>query len=336
VSNLTGFGKPETYPFLAIACLAAVAVLLSACAGAPTPQSVRAREELIPPGAVKMTPGQDPSPPILHSDEWEQPVPLEGEVNTAGAEDSPFILPDGTTMYFFFTPDVTVPAEEQVLDGVTGIYVSLRGEDGWGVPERLVLQQPGRLALDGCPFVRGSTLWFCSAREGYTGVNHFTAQLVDGAWRNWGYAGKSLPEADQVGELHITADGGELYFHAEVEGGRGGYDLWVSRRQANGWGAPQHIETVNTAETEGWPFLTQDGNELWFTRFHMGSPAILRATRTDSGWSSPELIVSQFAGEPTLDDRGNIYFVHHFYRGGQMIEADIYVAYRREPGAGSK
>ncbi len=43
----------------------------------------------------------------------------------------------------------------------------------------------------------------------------------------------------------------------------------------------------------------------------------------------PELIVSQFAGEPTLDDAGNLYFVHHYFEHGQMIEADIYVAYRK-------
>ena len=35
------------------------------------------------------------------------------------------------------------------------------------------------------------------------------------------------------------------------------------------------------------------------------------------------------ATEPTLDDAGNLYFVHHFYENGAMIEADIYVAVRR-------
>jgi len=30
-----------------------------------------------------------------------------------------------------------------------------------------------------------------------------------------------------------------------------------------------------------------------------------------------------------LDSNGNIYFVHHFYKNGEMIEADIYVAYRK-------
>jgi len=41
------------------------------------------------------------------------------------------------------------------------------------------------------------------------------------------------------------------------------------------------------------------------------------------------LILSQFAGEPSLDREGNIYFVHHYFEDGKMIEADIYVAYRK-------
>ena len=61
----------------------------------------------------------------------------------------------------------------------------------------------------------------------------------------------------------------------------------------------------------------------------MGSPALYRSIKIDGEWSTPELIVSQFAGEPTLDDSGNLYFVHHYYRDSTMIEADIYVAYKK-------
>ncbi|HOK38716.1 MAG TPA: hypothetical protein P5538_03695 [Bacteroidales bacterium] len=46
-------------------------------------------------------------------------------------------------------------------------------------------------------------------------------------------------------------------------------------------------------------------------------------------WQEPELIVSQFAGEPTLDDAGNLYFVHHYFENNIMIEADIYVAFKK-------
>ena len=61
----------------------------------------------------------------------------------------------------------------------------------------------------------------------------------------------------------------------------------------------------------------------------MGTPAIFRSEQANGVWGEPELIVSQFAAEPTLDDAGNLYFVHHFFEDGMMMEADIYVAYRK-------
>ena len=62
------------------------------------------RESKIPEEAVKVKPEEDGFPPILHSHEYEEPVPMPGPINTAGGEDSPFITPDGNSFYFFFTP----------------------------------------------------------------------------------------------------------------------------------------------------------------------------------------------------------------------------------------
>ena len=90
-----------------------------------------------------------------------------------------------------------------------------------------------------------------------------------------------------------------------------------------------NIEAVNTPENEGWPFVTQDGNELWFTRTYLGTPAIFRSKRVNGEWQEPELIISQFAAEPSLDNEGNVYFTHHFFKDGVMLEADYYVAYRK-------
>jgi hypothetical protein len=284
----------------------------------------------IPQAAVKATPEGDPFPPIMHSDEWNQPVPLSQAINTPGGEDSAFVTPDGNTLYFFFTPNVTVPVEKQVIDGVTGIYVSRKQDGSWGKAERVVLQDSGKLALDGAEFVQGNTMWFASVREGYTGVNLFTAEFKDGKWTNWQYVGDKLMKEYQVGEMHIIADGNEMDFHSGRAGTKGGFDIWVTRKVGGEWQEPENMAVVNTQEDEGWPFISQDGNELWFTRTYLGSPAIFRSLKTGGIWSEPQLIISQFAGEPSLDNDGNIYFTHHFFNdAGQMIEADIYVAYKK-------
>jgi len=250
--------------------------------------------------------------------------------STRRAVKTPFGTPDGNTLFFFFTPNVTVPVEKQLLDGVTGIWVSRKQDGVWRKAERVVLQDAGKLALDGAEFVQGNTMWFASAREGYSGVNLFTAEFNDDKWMNWLYVGDKLMKEYKVGEMHLTADGNEMYFHSDRTGTRGGLDIWVTRMIGGEWQEPKNVAAVNSADNEGWPFITQDGNELWFTRTYMGSPGIYRSLKTSCGWSEPQLIISQFAGEPSLDNAGNIYFTHHFFNNAsQMIEADIYVAYKK-------
>lgn len=282
------------------------------------------REDLIPAGAVKVLPETDEHPPALLSDEYQDPVPLPGEVNTAGGEDAPFISEDGNTLYFFFTPDVNIPAEKQVMDGVTGIYASNKIDGLWSEPERLILQDPGRLALDGCPYVRDDVIWFCSAREGYDGLQWFTAERVNGIWQNWHPVG--FDPGYQVGELHISADGRELYFASDRPGGKGQLDIWVSVYKDGAWQPPVNLAAVNTDSSEGWPALSPDGDELWFTR----NFGIWRSRKVNGEWMPPEQIVANLAGEPSIDRDGNLYFVHHYFRGDKMIEADIYVAYKKK------
>ena len=157
----------------------------------------------------------------------------------------------------------------------------------------------------------------------------WTAELKDGRWANWENVGKKLNADYEIGELHITADGNEMYFHSSRTGGKGNLDIWVTRKLNGEWQEPENVEVINTPENEGWPFITQDGSELWFLRTYMGSPGIFRSKKINGGWGEPELIISQFAAEPSLDSAGNVYFTHHFYKDGKMIEADIYVAYRK-------
>ena len=308
-----------------------VCTLLSAC-GSPEvyPAEFVDRLDAIPDTAVKMTPADDPHPPQLHSPDFYEPAPLPGPINTAGAEDSPFITPDGSVLYFFFSPAIAQPPEEELVGGIAGIYRSKHGASGWSQPERVRLIQPDELALDGCPFFQDGMLWFCSARKGnFRGVDFWTARQEGDAFTDLHNAGEQLNEAYQIGEMHISPDGRDLYFHSNGPGGAGGVDLWVSHRDDDNWSSPVNLATLNTAGDEGWPFISSSGQELWFTRMYQGTPAIYRSTLTQGEWGPPELIVSQFAGEPTLDDAGNLYFVHHYMIDGELAEADLYIASAR-------
>jgi hypothetical protein len=308
-------------------CFFALLLFMPAC-GSNAPTAVPTpvdRLSAIPADAVKITPEMDVYPVKSESDEYTDPVPLPAPLNTRGAEDSAFVMPDGKTIYIWFTPSPAIPVEKQLFDGVTGIYVFHQTSGVWSEAERVVLQDAGKLALDGCEFVLENKMWFCSAREGYDGLHWFTAEFLNGKWQNWQNA--NFPAEYEVGELHITADGKELYFHSPRAGGLGGLDIWVSQNVNGEWQEPVNLQIVNSTYSDGWPFITQDGSELWFTR-SVGAPELWRSKKVNGQWSEPQKMFAPFAGEASLDNHGNVYFTHHFFKDNVMLEADIYIAHR--------
>ena len=276
----------------------------------------------------KWTIQTDTHDPVLSasfSNFFYNPEPLGSTINTAGAEDSPFITPDGNNLYFFFTPDMNLEPQQQVLDRVTGIYWSKKVEDNWTEPERVWLYDD--LSLDGAETILGNTMWFASVRAGVAReIDIFTAELVNGVWSNWTNVGEPLNVAYEVGELHVSANGNQIYFHSERAGGKGKMDIWVTSKVNGEWQTPENVAGINTADDEGWPYLSEDGDELWFYRNY----AVYRSVKIDGQWQMPEVVVSSLAGEPTLDSQGNLYFVHHYSdAAGKLWEADIYVCRRR-------
>lgn len=295
----------------------------------------KSREESIPDDAIKYTPDMDVYPPIVHDENWTDPVPMSGPINTAGGEDAGFITPDGTDFFFFFTPDVTVPENEQVTDGVTGIWWSQKSGNSWTEPTRVILSET--LALDGAPFYQNNTLWFASFRAGNYKEDGdiWTATYENGDWTDIENAGKTLNEDYNVGEIHLTSDGETMYFHRESYPGSGEYDLFTLSKTDDTWSEPVRIDDpISTDMSDSRPFVTADEHELWFTRpstkGYVG-PAVFRSEKNENGsWGEPVEVVSNFAAEPTLDAEGNLYFVHHFFdEEMNMIEADMYVAYRK-------
>jgi Tol biopolymer transport system component len=284
------------------------------------------RMSRIPADAVKMTPLTDAAPPKSLTDDYADPVPVPGLVNTAGAEDSAFVMPNGNTLYFFFCPDVRVPVDQQVQDKTVGIYVSHLVNGSWSEPQRVILQDSDKLAMDGAEFVQDNVMFFASTREGYTGIHWFRAEYVDGKWQNWSNEDEELKTSEyQTRELHISPDGNELYFHSTRNGGKGGLDIWISRKENGEWAEPLNVAAVNSQGDEGWPALSPDGSELWFSRDY----AVWRSVKLDGAWQTPIKMFSTLCGEPSVDSSGNVYFTHHFFANNTMIEADIYVAYKK-------
>jgi outer membrane protein OmpA-like peptidoglycan-associated protein len=59
----------------------------------------------------------------------------------------------------------------------------------------------------------------------------------------------------------ISFDGYVLYFSSDMEGGKGGMDIYMSKKDSSGsWGAPINLgDKINTAGNEVFPFVSSDG-----------------------------------------------------------------------------
>ncbi len=291
--------------------------------------------DTVPPGAVKVTPATDQHPPLLEpafQAMFEDPVPLGAPINLAGAEDSPYITADGQNLYFWYTPDPQVPVQDQLVDGATGIYWSMWNGSQWSTPRRVFLNYHDELALDGCETVYGNTMWFCSVRAGNSReIDVWTAEFDGTHWVDWSNAGARLNLEIGLGELHVSNGGNTITYHSDLPaGGVGAMDIWTTTHDGTDWGDPVNLTPVNTTINEGWPWVSEDQTEMYFTT-GAGAPEIWRSVKVGGVWQAPEKVLGPFAGEPTLDDSGDLYFVHHFWDDAtnSMLEADIYVARRK-------
>lgn len=104
---------------------------------------------------------------------------------------------------------------------------------------------------------------------------------------------KKINFAYYQNHAYISKDGKTLYFTSEAQGGVGGVDIYKSQKVSDGvWGKPENLGTnINTVYDEDAPFLSDDGNTLYFaSRGHpgYGNYDIYKSTLVDGKWSKPE------------------------------------------------
>jgi peptidoglycan-associated lipoprotein len=95
-----------------------------------------------------------------------------------------------------------------------------------------------------------------------------------------------------VAQPAISPDDQTLYFVSNMEGGQGGYDIWMSRwdKTNKKWNEPINLgPKVNTEEDEMFPFMAYDGTLYFASRGHigMGGLDIFKTKMTGSSWDEP-------------------------------------------------
>lgn len=135
-----------------------------------------------------------------------------------------------------------------------------------------------------------------------------------------------------------------LAFHSKRSGGAGQSDIWLSRREGNGWGEPVNAGPgVNTEFNEVDGRLSPDGSTLVFVRgggedmWKANSSRIHIARFEDGRWSAAEPLPSHVSPPDTIE-LGAVLSRHgrHLYfssnRQGGHGRYDLYRSERTEAG----
>ena len=102
---------------------------------------------------------------------------------------------------------------------------------------------------------------------------------------------KSINSSFFDGAPTMTADGNTMYFVSDRKGEKWRSDIYVVHKNGKKWGEAQVLpETINTAGNETTPYITPDGQYLFFSsdgHLGMGGYDIYVSQNLGSTWSTP-------------------------------------------------
>jgi len=203
---------------------------------------------------------------------WQAPeiAPFSGGRSSDGY---PAVSPDGRRL-FFASDRVSSRAGSRPGDGSAGedrgdfdLWVVERVGDGWGEPRRLG-PEINTGADELAPAVTADgTLYFVSDRPGGAGgLDLYRARPAGEGYGTAEPLGAPVASAGDERDLWIAPDGALLLFSSRgLPGGLGSDDLWVSRRQGEGWSTPRNLGApVSSPASDTSPWLSGDGATLYF------------------------------------------------------------------------
>lgn len=283
---------------------------------------------------------------------FDAPVKIAAPVSTDGWEDSGYVTPDGTTLYFTYLRIDPVTFLEQGIVRVTGplrpgwpttppfdvfgaeIYRSRLVAGAWTEPEHLgpAINLPQGLEGDQWVSEDGNRILFSDGSPSLPDRPEqglYYAERVNGVWtkpvlaRSAGFPFVALDE-----NPHLTRDEQTLFFESSRPGGFGLQDIWVSRKSNGVWGAPENLgPTVNTAAVEGSPF-SLDGAELYWDDKGGGRGISWAARGSDGKYGAATVVLPGVFGDPSVTLTGDLFVI-----GGRVttdgFDADVYRATRR-------
>ena len=190
------------------------------------------------------------------------PVNLGININSNADEYLPALSADGSILIFTRSENVKGVRNED-------FYISYNDTDQWQFANNLgepINTQKNEGAQ--CITADGKTLYFtaCSRNDSYGRCDIYQSDFVNEKWTNPVNLGPNINTESWESQPAISSDGRQLFFVSNRPGGRGGKDIWVSYKNANGvWMEAKNIgDKINTSKDDISPFLHWDNQTLYF------------------------------------------------------------------------
>ncbi len=183
-------------------------------------------------------------------------------------------------------------ADEQTIVYITSqrfyeaIMYSQKSDDNWKPPVNITSQ----IGSDGDMFPAflskdGTELYL--VRKTRSGGDIYVSKLQGTLWSK-AEPVNSINTRWNESHASLSHDGKFLYFTSDRRGGFGGLDIYISEKQGDGeWGPAINIgNSINSDADEDTPFLSADGNILFFSssgHFNMGGFDIFFSRKTPDG-----------------------------------------------------
>ncbi|WP_338811969.1 OmpA family protein [Bernardetia sp. Wsw4-3y2] len=165
--------------------------------------------------------------------------------------------------------NTTAESDDKAKDGATSIY------EQWHDPQRFRLPPAVNQLLtdEVSPAISrdGKTLIFQSNRgKAWKGYGlYMTTRDDNGKWTKptaLESINSKAGDSTVIAGPFLSYDGMSLFFSSNMEDTKGGMDLYVATRESmdGEFGEPTNLGDVNTADYQGYPTVSADGNRLYY------------------------------------------------------------------------
>ncbi|HAM09451.1 MAG TPA: hypothetical protein DCP74_04045 [Bacteroidales bacterium] len=179
--------------------------------------------------------------------------------------------------------------------GIVNVIFYSRKERGkWQPPIEITSELNAGEDCSTCALNSDGTVLFLYKTDNYDGAI-YSSTFNEGYWTPIKKLNRNINTKFYESHASVSSDGKRLYFASNRDGGQGNLDIYVSEIDQTGdWSPAVNLgPVVNTPYNEDTPFITNDGNFLYFSsegHTSMGGYDNFKSHYTGSAWETPENI----------------------------------------------